>query len=441
MKHWDRLGLVLTAAALLGAPTAALAQPRSRPGPSHRAYIPIAPAGDLEQILKDNLDRVRGLNDMRDILEQLRKNSDLLKGSGFEDFLKGLDGNGAGLDPNDPKTRKMFQDVWDRLNKDPELRDKVQKNLSLDPKKFQELADQARKELANDQRPEGEPAVPGKPQPAPEAPTPPAAEDISPPDNDHDFAQTLKNWLERAENWGRVGEMLRDSPAFQKAVNDLSLNFLNQEGGTLHLDGGMLNRVGDVADLAGRGFDMVDRGWSSFGNLPMPSLPSVRLPNLSLGRFPSFGMPSVGAPGGGGAGLGTALLWVVLAAALGLILWQVLARVSLRQAGKQAGAGWRLGPWPVDPAQVTTRQELIQAFEYVSLLLLGPAVRTWNHREIAAGLADEAAGGSSGKRAAADRLAALYEVARYAPEEGPLAGEALAQARRHLCYLAGVAAA
>ena len=97
---------------------------------------------------------------------------------------------------------------------------------------------------------------------------------------------------------------------------------------------------------------------------------------------------------------------------------------------------WNLGPWPVNPALVSTPAELIRAFEYLSLLRLGPDSRSWNHRAIAAHLGQTVP--PDGRRAA-DELAALYEQARYAPADDPLPADALSTARRDLCLLAGVA--
>jgi hypothetical protein len=120
------------------------------------------------------------------------------------------------------------------------------------------------------------------------------------------------------------------------------------------------------------------------------------------------------------------------------VLWQVL-RGPTADAVRRARAAWKPGPWPVDPARVATGAELIRAFEYLSRLLLGPDVRSQNHRAIAAHLAGEEGGADAARRRAADELASLYEQARYAPAGEPLSAAALAAARRDLCFLAGVA--
>jgi hypothetical protein len=79
---------------------------------------------------------------------------------------------------------------------------------------------------------------------------------------------------------------------------------------------------------------------------------------------------------------------------------------------------------------VVSAEDLIRAFEYLSVLKLGPEARHWNHRTIAAGL-----GGGE----AAGHLADLYERARYAEPAEPLDAEALPAVRRELTDLAGVA--
>ena len=103
-----------------------------------------------------------------------------------------------------------------------------------------------------------------------------------------------------------------------------------------------------------------------------------------------------------------------------------------------------------------SRQELVRAFEYLSLLNLGPHARSFNHVQIARQLGEEVTPdraalpeqvvpatplGGPERRHAVEELAMLYEKARYAPPEDPLPDAALALARHDLCLLAGVTAA
>jgi hypothetical protein len=129
---------------------------------------------------------------------------------------------------------------------------------------------------------------------------------------------------------------------------------------------------------------------------------------------------------------------VVLLAAIvfgGLVWWRFW---YLRDpAGMAYGVPDWLGPWPVDPRRIATREDLVRAFEYLSVLTCGREARTWTHGTIARALADLAATHTETARL----LARLYELARYAPLDEPLTPDELAEGRRLVCQLAGVAAA
>jgi len=145
--------------------------------------------------------------------------------------------------------------------------------------------------------------------------------------------------------------------------------------------------------------------------------------------------------------------------------WPFVARRKVQQE-------WDPGPWPVDPAQVASRGEVVQAFEYLALLILGPAARSRNHRALAEELGLEktlprrrpettSSGGPSGskgwfgrqrislglfpmpdeRRLLARELANIYEQARYSPPADTLPEDAVVRARRDLCRFAGVSAA
>jgi hypothetical protein len=91
--------------------------------------------------------------------------------------------------------------------------------------------------------------------------------------------------------------------------------------------------------------------------------------------------------------------------------------------------------WPVDPSQVATRTELIQAFEYLAVRTFGDRARSWNHRAVAGEL-----GTACGHADAAHDLARLYEESRYTPGPELLTADARRAAHRQLCLLAGVPA-
>jgi hypothetical protein len=132
------------------------------------------------------------------------------------------------------------------------------------------------------------------------------------------------------------------------------------------------------------------------------------------------------------------LVWLAVLAVCALLLWKTGAWYQRRAA--LAAQGWRLGPWPVAPARVATRNELVRAFEYLALLRLGPEARARHHLDLADRLGAEPDMDPERRQQAAAHLAGLYEQARYAPGNEPLPAEEMSAARRELCYLAGVAA-
>ena len=153
-------------------------------------------------------------------------------------------------------------------------------------------------------------------------------------------------------------------------------------------------------------------------------------PNLS----PRTGLSDVS-----GGGLGTGLLIVLVLVAAGVVAWLVLTR--RRWARGKAGGVWRLGAWPVAPGAVQMRGDVVKAFEYLALLLLGRRAVPANHLEIAGQLGTSADDPSGRRRLAASELGDLYEHARYAPPDEQLSPDEVVSARRDLSFLAGGAAA
>jgi hypothetical protein len=273
---------------------------------------------------------------------------------------------------------------------------------------------------------------PGGPGGAPSAPPPPpdAAADRQ--------ARLTQELLKVAENLQKMDPALKNSPALKNFMRQLS-HYTGSSGKSAlklpvsasvgHL-GERLPRLGEYLHLE-RWRPDPERWQQARSLLPTPP----RLPALK--QRPS--LPAVGsmprATAATAASGGQMLLWVLLVVGFGVALWRLFAWQKDRVV-RARQAGWRLGPWPVQPAAVATRADLVRAFDYLALLCLGPAARAWNHLEIAARLGEDAR--SAPRRDAASRLALLYEQARYAPPEDPLPDADLAAARRHLCLLAGV---
>jgi hypothetical protein len=154
-------------------------------------------------------------------------------------------------------------------------------------------------------------------------------------------------------------------------------------------------------------------------------------PNTSTsGGGSSVGTPNISLPGIGQGGIWPVLILVGVLVA-GLVVWKFWGT----KFGRNRANGLLYGPgWPLDPRRITTREHVVIAFEYLSVLICGPSAKTWTHNTIADALADLAK--TQGETAV--MLARLYELARYAPLEEPLTTAELAEARRLVCALAGL---
>lgn len=95
-----------------------------------------------------------------------------------------------------------------------------------------------------------------------------------------------------------------------------------------------------------------------------------------------------------------------------------------------------LGPWPLDPRTVTSRDALVRAFDYLSVLTLGAEARQYNHVTIAGELRRRVPAADD----VADELGRHYALARYTPPGDPIPEADIAAARAALCRLAGVPA-
>jgi hypothetical protein len=172
--------------------------------------------------------------------------------------------------------------------------------------------------------------------------------------------------------------------------------------------------------------------WPKLGKWQLPSPRS--LPKLhSPWGAPSFEkMPRVSMPSASAIDRGMQLLWLAIIVAAGVVIWRLFGK-SIPGMGRLGGRAWKLGPWPVAPSAVASGQDLILAFEHLSLMKLGPAAQSRNHLDLAVDLGQE----EVANRRAAVHLASLYEQARYIPGEEPLSAEDLAAARTELSFLAG----
>lgn len=257
--------------------------------------------------------------------------------------------------------------------------------------------------------------------PPPSAP-PPAADDK--------LGRWAKDLLHDMDQ-GRAGDFLRDSPAWKNGLRDLDKLVKQSDVKFDWLRGRMPESLKLPTNWAPKLGDWVSR-------LPaLQNLPRWRFNAPNLGRFNvnlGGGGGGMRTPSLGGVSVSENLIWLFVPLLVAVLAW--LFYRNLGRLPKLAAAARRHGPWPVDPAAVTTRTELIRAFDYLALSLLGDQVRTWNHVAVSQKLGQQAA-----NDLAAGALAELYELARYTPGDDTLSPETRDAARRHLLYLARSAAA
>ncbi len=202
---------------------------------------------------------------------------------------------------------------------------------------------------------------------------------------------TARELLDRAARWGDESGTPWFESAFQGAGERL---------------GPWLERAGEwVSDL---------------------ELPRVRIRLPGSGDDPVAWLPAPALPDSGQIRGG---MMVLLAAAIGN---SVLALVRFRRGATTSGDQppvLRLAA--ISPDDVRSRTDLVRAFDVLALRRLGLDVRSWTHRRVAGALAAHTLYAST----AADELAELYEVARYAPARVPFTSEHLQRARDSLRQL------
>jgi hypothetical protein len=443
------IGLLL--AALFALPAALQAQP-ARPnaqkdGRGTESHIPVPfhgpPNGRFEDFLKGRVENASEHADTQEALRDLLKN---LEKQFSPDDLKALKQDGVldehGRPPklDDPKVRELLE-RWlenNRRERDVSPDGDGQPGGSTSTKRMVELLEKFLKDA-----PKGggfaTPNAPRSPDGGAQSQPPPD----TPPRDEHAGGSNLPQPLPNIHSPPSLKEEgLRDSLSkFVEKMRESSLG----NSPTLRRIGRELNRP-----ILSRG---ENEGEGLLGKLPRlgeyipfkrlfsaENLPSIGKPGWSGPRMPAVSAPSAGRMQGPSEGTVIGLLWIGLAVIAAVLLWKLLGGARTPPVGVQS-AGWQLGPWPVNPADVATRQDLVRAFEYLSLLLLGPAARAWNHVEIASKLGASDDPAAMQRHNAASQLAALYEQARYAPPEELLPEDHLSDARRNLCLLAGVAAA
>jgi hypothetical protein len=425
-----RLSLLPAACCLL--PALARAQDDR---PSH-VPVPRASDADPTQLFRERIQQSKSRSELDALLKQFGA------GGAFRDpeqMRRLLEDNpqlrdmarkmAQDLSNGDPETQERLRGlIGSVLQSNPELANRY----GLTPKMIEEqLRDASRSRpgpstFSPDRRPRPERPPP---RPADRPPTPPRSETAEA--DRRRWASRLAEWSDKLSRDGMSGP-LRDSPAIRDLVRELSdsaANALRSSGSADGLDtqlAAMEERWRAARDWLPQELpeSLRSMNWPDVSNVPRPNW---HVPTMEVSP-PAFSAPRFSASG---VDLGTAanvLLAVIGVVVVAAVVWR------LRGGSLAADAAGRrpLGPWPLDPSRVATREELIRAFEHLTLLRCGEPARAWHHRAIAAYLG----GPEAERRDAAERLAQLYEQARYAP--AALSEPDWTAARGPLTLLAGV---
>lgn len=358
-------------------------------------------------------------------------------------------GGNPQLDPNDPAlqalARKLLEQQFGLSNLPPageplQLRplpksEPVVGSSSSLPPQFD--ADSSKSNAASDSR--AEPAPPAVERSPSSGPTimlaPQASASQGLPANN----KFLERVLRLTERLKALDPVIRQSPALNEAFRDLG-----RQAGAAEPDErwlAFLRKLGDWSDYLPQGKTSSQSGgqassaWAERMARAVSNISWLSWPALDRLTQPSSEQHSSSEALAGVQGL-KAFSWLVIVLVLAIFIWRLL-RARRVHALLAPPAAWKLGPWPVRPENVRTRDDLVRAFEYLALLKLGPKARHWNHRTIADKL--EQVQAKDGQ--VANELATVYEQARYAPPTDWLSEATLAAARRHLSSLAGVTGA
>lgn len=440
----------------VGPPSSHVLLPDSITRRNEAAAALISKLGRAREFQND-LKLVDGL--FEDIVQQFAKQK-LNTDRKTEELLKGL---------MTKEDREDFLNKLDRQNGREELQQFFRKTLADNPELMNPKQKQALRRVVGPQAlpqtkgpdpikdPQGQPGPNGDPdkpdKPNRKDPANPDDGKNNPPPSNNGSGQTSrpknrpanqpkkKDWVDRRvsglTNFGnrlakRIDANLGD--AFDSGTMDLDLNNYT-DGFADRIQERLGDQIPDVEDLG-----LEEYTGDLEGILSRLDFRSGNDRGRSLSRSQRSASP--GSLDGAAASVGSGLLTLFLGF-LGIVVVLVLCVLVISpgtfRSRKARTDPWKPGPWPVAPEKIRTQGDLIRTFEHLALICLGLQASSTNHRDIAHNIGENRAWSESDTEAV-NRLADLYERARYAPREEALAEAEVIAARRDLCLLAGVSA-
>ena len=385
-----------------------------------RTYVPIPFDPNFEAKFKDRLKFEKQLGPLKDLVRQII-----------------ADPNKLHIDPkqlkdfklDDPQFKKALQD-W--AANDPQLKQALQDWISKNPVGKQpddvkQMHDNLKTLLDQSKPPMADPkTLPEFPKELPKISQPPRPDNAIP--------RAVERAMQQAEN-SNLGEWLRDSPAWRRAFSDLKTsldNPNNKRWGMRDIENKLKWFEGKNWKPAENALDrlreMPRPNWERFRwDRPVPGLGRVRAPNLP-GGLPDFSAPSLPT-------IGVGVSWLLFLAVLALLVWLLLRWAKKQQGEATKSDAVTLGPWPVRADAVTTRADLVLAFDHLARLTLGAAAEYWNHRVIASQWSAK----TPACTPVANGLAQLYEMSRYSQGDAALSETERTQARLAIAQIAEAA--
>jgi hypothetical protein len=433
MRHSSHRGLALLLPAALF-----LTSARAQEIPSHEIDPDLLPSKNVSKLLdpkklkgKNNFD-VEMMRNLLKFMEDSGVDPNMINPKMVEQFLR------DNPEFKNPENLKKLRDIaeeqkrvprnpndgkpvdWGGVQEQLKRIEEVRKNQRFDPMEMK------------DPDPRVRPPI-DQPAPRPQANTPlPKKEDRE--------SQDFNKWL--MKNFGNSPEMKNMAKDFAKIwgddkkkggggfLKDIQKEWKSITGSDSKSGGGS-----NLKDLT-RNLKMPDTNSNSGGSGRNASSNNNSGGSSSGGGSDQSSSSSSGGSswnfGGGGSGGGSSSAVVVLLVVVvcGLLLYLYYKRQP-KPVEEVPADSVRI--WPVDPLQVNSREDVVKAFEFLSISKCGHAAVNWHHLQIAGRMGKQ----EPEHKDAASRLARLYEKARYAPANELFDALDISEARARFSQLAG----
>ncbi len=399
------------------------------PNPSHRPQPGEEKVEDLRGWL-DGTFKGKGTTPpvnpemLRDLLKRMEKLRQ--ENPDQPDFTDMIKDNQRFKDPN-------FLNMLEDLKKSPDLKNNLKKQLGEGGQVPNVVADEPKlkKDLGNFVEQAKQDTGPRPDEKGPDGNMKPDGDTaLSDPNARPPLDPAAKEWIEwMQKNFG-------DSPAGQQAIKELTESLGKGDFK------GMFDDMPEFKNGEWKQFDEWGKGalgdnwkmrppdWNLGGPGGSMSPPKIG-GGWNIGGGPSVSNPGVGGvdAAGGGLSVVAVVIGAIGALVLGYILFTKWKRDQEEKLALMAAAA-RQG---LDLSHIRTRQELVDAFDALTVEKCGDESKNWNHRVVTETLIED----RPAVAGPAQELGDLYQKARYAPPQDDMTGGEFTAAERDLRAVAG----